>query len=76
MGRSVGRKRGAKWRPNRNGKRSNKDDQEMARSARVTKMGSDERAGDDHCSLKVRVFRGIEKISTGCGFKSVLNYSP
>jgi hypothetical protein len=22
---------------------------------------------------KVRVFRGIEKISTGCGFKSVLN---
>jgi hypothetical protein len=25
---------------------------------------------------KVTVFRGIEKMSTGCGFKSVLNYSP
>jgi hypothetical protein len=52
MWRSGGRKRMAKWRPNRKGKRSNKEDQERARSARVTKMGSDERAGDDHCTLK------------------------
>jgi hypothetical protein len=50
--RSVGRKRVAKWRRNRNGKRRNKDDEERARSSRVTKMGSDERAGYDHYSLK------------------------
>jgi hypothetical protein len=48
MGKSTGRKRAAKWRPNRKGKRSNKHDEERARSARVTKMGSDERTGYDH----------------------------
>jgi hypothetical protein len=52
MERSVGRKRVAKWRPNRNDKRSNKDGEERARSARITKMGSDERTGYDHYSLK------------------------